>query len=239
MTEKIYSTDAYARAMDAVVLEVDGDDGRLLLDKTVFYPGGGGQPPDIGELWIGDDRLRVVRVAEDGSGVWHWMEEGLPGRGTSVRGEVDWDRRYLLMRTHTAMHAMCGVVWDKYHSPVTGGNMKPGEGRLDFELPDWDPEDRQPLEDELNRQLQRRLDVEVGFLPREEADKDPSLIRTKVNLLPPSLREVRIIDIVGLDRQADGGTHVNSTGEVGGIRVTKIESKGKGFRRIRFVLAEE
>lgn len=238
MTHRIYSTDAYAREMDAEVLDIDRDDGRVLLDRTVFYPGGGGQPPDEGELVIGDDRLRVVRVTQDGSGVWHWLEESLPGTGTAVRGRVDWDRRYRLMRTHTAMHALCGVVWDKYQSPVTGGNMKPGEGRLDFELPEWDPEAKQPLEDELNRQIARRLPIEVGFLPREEADKDPSLIRTKVNLLPPSLREVRVIDIVGLDRQADGGTHVGSTAEVGRVRVVKIESKGKGFRRIRLALGD-
>lgn len=220
--------------MDAVVLETDRDDDRVLLDRTVFYPGGGGQPPDIGELVIGDDRLPVTRVAQDIKGVWHWVEGGLPKAGAPVVGEVDWDRRYELMRTHTAMHAMCGVVWNRFHSRVTGGNMKPGEGRLDFELPDWDPEARQPIEDELNRQLALGRDVEVSFLPRAEADADPSLIRTKVNLLPPSLTEVRVIDIVGLDRQADGGTHVDSTKEVGAIKITKIESKGRGFRRIRF-----
>jgi misacylated tRNA(Ala) deacylase len=136
------------------------------------------------------------------------------------------------------MHAMCGVVWERFHSPVTGGNMNPGDGRLDFELPDWDPEDREPIEHELNRQLGLALPVEVSFLPRDEADADPSLIRTKVNLLPPSLTEVRVIDIVGLDRQADGGTHVSTTSEVGRIRITKVESKGRGFRRIRFVLDE-
>jgi misacylated tRNA(Ala) deacylase len=234
LTDTIYSTDAYAKSMDAAVIDLDGDDNRILLDKTVFYPGGGGQPHDVGHLWIGDDRLEVVRVAHDGRGVWHWVEGGLPPIGTGVRGEVDWDRRYLLMRTHTAMHGMCGVVWERFQSPVTGGNMTAGEGRLDFELPQWDPEDRDPIENELNRQLAARLPVEVSFLPRSEADADPSLIRTKVSLLPPELTEVRVIDIVGLDRQADGGTHVNSTGEVGQIRITKVESKGKGFRRIRF-----
>jgi misacylated tRNA(Ala) deacylase len=234
VTERIYSTDAYAKSMNAVVLEVDRDDGRVLLDRTVFYPGGGGQPHDIGELVIGEDRLAVTRVAQDSKGVWHWVEAGLPTAGTPVVGEVDWDRRYELMRTHTAMHAMCGVVWNRFHSPVTGGNMNPKEGRLDFELPDWDPDERQPLEDELNRQLALGRDVEVSFLPRAEADADPSLIRTKINLLPPELEEVRVIDIVGLDRQADGGTHVDSTNEVGSIKITKIESKGKGFRRIRF-----
>jgi misacylated tRNA(Ala) deacylase len=152
---------------------------------------------------------------------------------------VDWDRRYRLMRTHTAMHALCGVVWNRFASPVTGGNMEPGVGRLDFELPDWDPEDRDPIEEELNRQLQAGRPVEIDFLPREEADRDPSLIRTKVSLLPASLREVRVVDIVGLDRQADGGTHVASTREVGRVRIAKVESKGKGFRRIRLAVDED
>jgi misacylated tRNA(Ala) deacylase len=239
MTERIYSTDAYARSMDATVLEIDEDDGRVLLDRTVFYPGGGGQPPDVGTLHIGEDQLTVTHVAQDGSGVWHWILGGRPPRGTALRGEVDWDRRYRLMRTHTAMHALCGVVWDRFKSPVTGGNMNPGQGRLDFELPEWDPENKMPLEAALNEALQRSLPVEVSFLPRAEADKDPSLIRTKVNLLPSGLREVRVIDIVGLDRQADGGTHVASTAEVGSVRIAKIESKGRGFRRIRLALDEE
>jgi misacylated tRNA(Ala) deacylase len=140
------------------------------------------------------------------------------------------------MRTHTAMHALCGVVWERFASPVTGGNMEPGEGRLDFEIETWDPEDRQPLEAELNRQIAAARPVEVAFLPRAEADADPSLIRTKVSLLPPHLTEVRVVDIVGLDRQADGGTHVASTGEVGAVRISKVESKGRGFRRIRISL---
>ncbi|MBW3657223.1 MAG: alanyl-tRNA editing protein [Actinobacteria bacterium] len=240
MTEKLYSTDAYAREVAAAVVDVDPDDGRVLLDRTVFYPGGGGQPHDTGALWIGDDRLEVVRVASDGDRVWHWLEGGLPPTGTEVRGEVDWERRYALMRTHTAMHALCGVVWERFQSPVTGGNMEPGEGRLDFEIADWDSDrDRDAIEDELNRQLASARPVEVDFLPREEADRDPSLIRTKVSLLPPDLREVRVIDIVGLDRQADGGTHVQATDEVGRIRIVKVDNKGKGFRRIRIALAED
>lgn len=241
MTDRIYSTDAYAREVAAAVADVDQHGRRVLLDRTVFYPGGGGQPPDAGALWVGDDRLDVVSVSADHNGVWHHLAEDatLPSTGTTVRGEVDWDRRYRLMRTHTAMHALCGVVWERFRAPVTGGNMEPGEGRLDFEIPDWDGgRDRDPVEDELNRQLALARPVEVGFLPREEADQDPSLIRTKVSLLPDSLREVRVIDIVGLDRQADGGTHVADTAEVGRIRVTKVDNKGKGFRRIRIALAD-
>ncbi len=239
MTDRLYSTDQYARTAEVTIVDTDPADGRVLLDRTVFYPGGGGQPHDLGELVLGDDRLVVTRVAEDGRGVWHWLQGGVPAVGTAVRAEVDWERRYRLMRTHTAMHALCGVVWERFRSPVTGGNMEPGVGRLDFELPDWDPEDKAPLEAELNAQLAAARPVEIAFLPREVADQDPSLIRTKVSLLPASLTEVRVVDIVGLDRQADGGTHVASTTEVGQVRIAKVESKGKGFRRIRLALEAE
>lgn len=238
MTEKIYSTRAYEKEMTAAVLDIDRDDGRILLDRTVFYPGGGGQPHDIGELRIGDDRLEVTRVTQDSNGVWHWAAGSLPSSGTDLRGVIDWDRRYKMMRTHTAMHAMCGVVWARYQSPVTGGNMDAGNGRLDFDIQNWNSDDIPIIQQEVNQQLAKSLPVEVSFLPREEADQDPSLIRTKINLLPASLTEVRVIDIVGLDRQADGGTHVDSTGEVGTITITKVDNKGKGFRRIRFDVEE-
>jgi misacylated tRNA(Ala) deacylase len=238
VTNKIYSTDSYASRADAKVLEVDADDRRILLDSTVFYPGGGGQPHDLGVLSIGDDRLSVVRVTADGDRIWHWLEGDLPPRGTEVSAEIDWDRRYALMRVHTAMHALCGVIWDRFQSPVTGGDMKPGQGRLDFELPDWNPDFKAEVEAELNRQLMLRRAVDISFLPREIADQDPSLIRTKVSLLPPELEEVRVIDIVGLDRQADGGTHVHNTEEVGEVSIGKVESKGRGFRRIRVIVDE-
>ena len=238
MTDRIFATDAYRREVDATILDVRPGDGRVLLDRTVFYPGGGGQPHDVGALWVGDDRLDVVEVHSEGDRIWHVVEGGTPTVGMPVRGEVDWDRRYRLMRTHTAMHALCGVVWNRFASPVTGGDMKPGEGRLDFELPDWDPEARAELEEELNRQIAQDRDVEIDFLPRDEADRDPSLIRTKVNLLPDSLRTVRVVDIKGLDRQADGGTHVSSTDEVGRVSIVKVESKGRGFRRIRLALED-
>ena len=213
MTEQIYSTDSYAKTMDASVVRTDVDDNRVLLDRTVFYPGGGGQPHDLGVLTIGDDRLSVVRVTSDSDGVWHWIEGGLPSTGMSVSGVLDWERRYRLMRTHTAMHALCGVVWRRFESPVTGGNMQPGAGRLDFDIPDWSADDLPLVQADLNAELAKQRAVEVSFLPRGAADEDPSLIRTKVNLLPKFIEEVRVIDIVGLDRQADGGTHVNGRGE--------------------------
>ncbi|MEX1165225.1 MAG: alanyl-tRNA editing protein [Nitriliruptor sp.] len=245
MTEQVYSTDAYAFEVDATVVDVDRETNRVLLDRTVFYPGGGGQPADRGVLLLGDDplaaadagdRVDVVGVGQDVRGVWHELEGALPTVGTRVHGRLDVDRRLALMRTHTAMHALCGVVWDRFASPVTGGNMEPGVGRLDFELPDWDPEERDPLEARLREELAAARPVEIAFLPRAEADLDPSLIRTKVSLLPDDLEVVRIIDIVGLDRQADGGTHVRSTAEVGEVRIAKVESKGRGFRRIRLAL---
>jgi misacylated tRNA(Ala) deacylase len=238
MTEKIYAVDSYEQEMEASVMRTDVDDGRVLLDRTVFYPGGGGQPHDTGYLSIGDDRLDVVRVTADTSGVWHWIEGSLPAVDTSVSGVIDWERRYSLMRTHTAMHALCGVIWDRFQSPVTGGNMQPGAGRLDFDLPEWSADQIPIIETELNAQLARERDVEVSFLPRNAADEDPSLIRTKVNLLPEGIQEVRVIDIVGLDRQADGGTHVSDTGQVGRITIPKAENKGRGFRRIRIQLED-
>jgi misacylated tRNA(Ala) deacylase len=239
VTERRYSTEQYLASTPATVVDVDPDDRRVLLDRTVLYPGGGGQPHDTGALVVGDERLAVVRVTEDARGVWHWLEDAPPPVGTALEATLDWERRHLLMRTHTAMHALCGVVWRRFASPVTGGNMEPGQGRLDFELPDWDPEDRDGLEAELNAELAAARPVEVAFLERAEADRDPSLIRTKVSLLPAELAVVRVVDIVGLDRQADGGTHVASTAEVGAVRIAKVESKGKGFRRIRVDLAGE
>jgi misacylated tRNA(Ala) deacylase len=236
MTETIYSTDAYAQEMTATVVRTDVDDNRILLDRTVFYPGGGGQPHDTGTLLIGEDQLVVSRVTSDRDGIWHWLDGAIPSRGTELSGSLDWGRRYQLMRTHTALHALCGVVWNRFHSPVTGGNMQPGEGRLDFDIPDWTSENLPIVERELNEELAKRRTIEVSFLPRNAADEDPSLIRTKVNLLPKFIEQVRVIDIVGLDRQADGGTHVGQTGEVGPIVIPKAENKGRGFRRIRVKL---
>ncbi|MEN8042048.1 MAG: alanyl-tRNA editing protein, partial [Actinomycetota bacterium] len=180
----------------------------------------------------------VTRVTHDRDGVWHWIDGAIPSKGTLVDGAIDWDRRYKLMRTHTALHALCGVVWNRFQSPVTGGNMQPGEGRLDFDLPEWTADQLPIIESELNEELARRRDIEVSFLPRDAADKDPSLIRTKVNLLPSGIQEVRVIDIVGLDRQADGGTHVSDTSQVGRVTIPKAENKGRGFRRIRVRLED-
>jgi misacylated tRNA(Ala) deacylase len=227
VTELLYLADAYLRAFTGSVVEVRGD--NVALDRTAFYPTGGGQPHDIGTL----GGAAVVGVGKEGETVWHALDGAAPTVGDEVEGEVDWERRHALMRTHTALHVLCGVIWNEWGVPVTGGNMEPLSARMDFEF-DPLPEGFGPKVEELvNAELGRGLPIEVSFLPREEALADDALIRTKVNLIPDSVQQIRVIDIVGLDKQADGGTHVRSTDEVGRVRVVKTESKGKGNKRIR------
>jgi misacylated tRNA(Ala) deacylase len=232
VTELLCQHDAYLRTFAATVTGSDAD-GRVTLDRSAFYPTGGGQPHDTGTLrWRGGEAA-VVAVAKEGGEVWHRLEGDAPVPGTEVEGEVDWDRRYALMRTHTALHVLCGVIWNRWGKAVTGGNMEPGSARMDFEF-DPLPDGFGPAVEELvNAELAQGRPVEVGFLPRSEAVLDDALIRTKINLVPESVAEIRVVDIVGLDKQADGGTHVANTAEVGRIRVVKTESKGKAFKRIR------
>jgi misacylated tRNA(Ala) deacylase len=226
-TELLYQHDAYLRSFDAVVTAVEGD--QVALDRTAFYPTGGGQPYDTGVL----GGRRVTSVRKEGDLVWHIVEGGAPEVGDKVEGEIDWDRRHALMRTHTALHVLCGVIWNQWGKAVTGGNMEPLAARMDFEF-DPLPEGFGPQVEELvNAELAADRPVEISFIPRSEAVLDEALIRTKVNLVPDSVPELRVVDIVGLDKQADGGTHVRSTAEVGRIRVIKTESKGKAFKRIR------
>jgi misacylated tRNA(Ala) deacylase len=235
-TELLYLTDAYLRSFAARVVEVDAEGHRLALDRTAFYPTGGGQPHDTGTL----GGLPVVEVRKEGDTVWHKLdgEAALPAVGDEVEGEVDWERRHALMRTHTALHVLCGAIWNEWGKAVTGGNMEPLSARMDFEF-DPLPEGFGPrVEDLVNAELAADRKIEVSFLPRDTAVADEDLIRTKVNLIPESVREIRVVDIVGLDKQADGGTHVASTSEVGRIRVTKTESKGKGNKRIRLEVVD-
>lgn len=227
MTELLYLRDAYQRECDATV--VARRDDAVVLDRSVFYATGGGQPCDTGTL--GD--ARVVEVTKVGDVVWHRLEGPLPAEGAVVHGEVDWSRRYALMRTHTAVHVLCGVIWNSFEVPVTGSNLDVLAARMDFEF-DPLPEGFGPrIEALVNAEIAADYPIEVSFLPRSEAVLDRDLIRTKVSLVPEHVPEVRIVDIVGLDKQADGGTHVRSTAEVGRIRVVKTESKGKGNKRIR------
>ena len=235
MTEELYSTDAYARSCTAIVEEVA--EGGLVLDRTVFYPRGGGQPGDVGVIrWDGGDVGVTDTVKRDGH-LLHVPGGEPPPVGTSVSVEIDWDRRYTLMRTHTALHALSAVIFRDHDAKVTGGNMEPGVARMDFELEAIDAEFGRRVEQVLNAELAADRPVHVSFMPRAEALADPDLIRTKVNLIPESVDPIRVIEIEGLDKQADGGTHVRSTGEVGPVRVAKTENKGKAFKRMRIELA--
>jgi misacylated tRNA(Ala) deacylase len=235
-TELLYLNDAYQTSARAEVTAAE--DGRVVLDRTVFYPTGGGQPYDTGTLrWDGGE-ARVTEVRKDGGDVWHTVEGDLPPVGTAVEAEIDWERRHRLMRTHTALHVLCGVIWNEWGVPVTGGNMEPLAARMDFEL-DPTPEGFGARVDELvAAEIAADRPIEVSFIPRAEAVLDEALIRTKVSLVPESVAEIRVVDIVGLDKQADGGTHVRSTAEVGRVRVVKTESKGKGNKRVRIEVTD-
>ncbi len=237
-TEQLFATDAYLRTFEATVVDHDPEQHRVALGRTAFYPGGGGQPHDLGELRWSDGRGAVVKVSRDGALVWHWLGDGdpLPAPGSDVEGALDWQRRHRLMRTHTALHILCGVIWADYGVAVTGGNMKPGEGRLDFELDAMSAELGAWAERRVNAEIQHAREVLVAFVDRGEASTDPALIRTKADLIPAAVNPLRVIDIVGLDKQADGGTHVATTAEVGRVRVTRTESKGRANKRIRLAV---
>jgi misacylated tRNA(Ala) deacylase len=242
--EQVCYTDAYARSVAARVRRVEvGDSTLLVLDRTNFYPGGGGQPSDRGVLLrAGDGRSWTVRSARKVDGeIVHELEPtdgDPPAVGDELQVDIDWARRFALMRTHTALHALCGVVWRDHGALVTGGNMEPGSGRMDFEFERMSGDLVDSIEAAVNAELAAAREVRVNVLPRDEAFAIPDLIRTKINLLPAGIEEIRTIEIVGLDLQADGGTHVANTSEVGGIRVTGYESKGRINKRIRIELVE-
>jgi len=241
--EQLCYTDAYLREVDARVVSVVADEPALVfLDRTVFYPGGGGQPSDRGLLRAtASDRVwGVVGARKIDGEIAHEIEAGVdpPAAGEAVHAEIDWLRRHLLMRTHTALHTLCGVVWRDYGAQVTGGNMEPGSGRMDFEFESMNADLVGEIEAKVNTELAAERNVRVNVLPRDEAFAIPDLIRTKINLLPPGIDEIRTIEIVGLDLQADGGTHVANTREVGRIRVTGYESKGRINKRIRIEVVD-
>jgi misacylated tRNA(Ala) deacylase len=231
-TDLVFLRDAYVREAEATVVAVDGD--RVALDRTIFYPTGGGQPHDTGTLGTAN----VVEVRKEGAMVWHRLDGPVPAVGDTVRLGLDWDRRHALMRTHTALHVLCGVIWNEWRTAVTGGNMEPLSARMDFEFDPLPEGFGAKVEELVNAELAAARPIEVGFLPRETAVEDEDLIRTKVSLIPETVKEIRVVDIVGLDKQADGGTHVHSTDEVGRVRVVKTESKGKGNKRIRIEIVD-
>ena len=234
MTDLIYQTDSYIKEFDAIVESVLPEENAIIPDKSAFYPGGGGQPFDQGRMIINNIEYPVQKVKKQGKDVLHFLdgEAPLPEAGAAVHGVLDWERRYSLMRTHTALHVLCGVVFRDYGASVTGGNMEPLKGRMDFEFETLRGELVGEIQEAVNKEVEAARDVRVKILPREEAFQIPDLIRTKINLLPEGILEVRTVEIVGLDLQADGGTHVKNTSEIGTIKITDYKSKGAINKRI-------
>lgn len=230
MTDLLYLQDAYLREFDARVTDVS--ELGVALDQTAFYPGGGGQPYDQGLLRSGDQEFQVQRMKRSDGEIWHVLGEGRLENGAQVIGELDWERRYQLMRVHTAMHILCGVIWRDYGASVTGGNMEPLRGRMDFEFESLTKDLVVEIEQKINIEVEASRPIRTDTLPRAEAFEIPDLIRTKINLLPPAIKEVRIVEIEGLDLQADGGTHVANTQEVGTIRIVDYKSKGAINKRL-------
>ncbi len=228
----MYLRDAYLDSFTARVLEVR--DGAVALDQTAMYPTGGGQPHDTGFM----NGVAVTDVRKEGTIVWHTLDGAMPTVGESVAVTIDWDRRHKLMRTHSALHVLCGVIWNEWRVPVTGGNMEPLSARMDFEFDPLPEGFVTTVENLVNKALASDYQIEVSFLARDTAVADEDLIRTKVNMIPGSVTEIRVVNIVGLDKQADGGTHVRSTNEIGRIKVLKTENKGKGNKRIRLEIVD-
>lgn len=240
MTELLYQTDSYLQNFSSSITKINDELNGIILDKTAFYPGGGGQPADSGMILWNNKSIQIIRAKKIGDDIVHLFPPGepLPHIGDIVTGQIDWNRRYQLMRTHTALHILCGVVFHRYGALVTGGDMDPLKGRMDFEFETMHKELVTEIENAVNEEVQKNHPVNVKILPRQEAFTIPDLIRTKINLLPEGISMVRVVEIVGLDLQADGGTHVNHTGEVGQIRVVDYKSKGKINKRIYIELSE-
>lgn len=234
MTEALYHRDSYLKEFPARVVQTSEENHAIMLNRTAFFPGGGGQAPDRGLIRWGSQTCHVVRAKNGPDGIIHLIEPGtdLPAIGADVTGILDWERRYQVMRTHTAMHILCGVIFRDYGAQVTGGDMEPLKGRMDFEFESMTHDLVAVIEEAVNREVDAAREVRTQILPREEAFKIPDLIRTKINLLPKQISEIRTVEIVGLDLQADGGTHVGNTREVGRMRVVDYKSKGKINKRI-------
>jgi misacylated tRNA(Ala) deacylase len=234
MTELLYQTDSYLKEFEAAITSVLMAERAVILDRSAFYPGGGGQPCDFGTLTVDGVTYPVDKVKKQGDDVLHFLggDQPLPATGATAYGILDWARRYELMRTHTAMHILCGTVFRDYGALVTGGEMEPRKGRLDFEFETMRGELVREIEASINQEMAQGREIRVQILPREEAFQIPDLIRTKINLLPAGITHVRTVEIVGLDLQADGGTHVRNTSEVGPMRVADYKSKGAINKRI-------
>jgi misacylated tRNA(Ala) deacylase len=238
-TKLLYHTNSFTYECTAKVVAVEGDD--IALDATVFYPGGGGQIADRGTIsWNDQQELAsVIALGKRRDMVWHTLDCVPPLLGTEVISTIDWDFRYKMMRTHTALHILSGVIWQEFGVQVTSGQLYPDRARLDFPLENLDKELIATIEKKANEAIEADYPIRVYTLPREKAFALPDLVRAKINLIPPDIEEVRIVEIVGLDLQADGGTHVNHTREVGGLMITRTENKGRNSKRLEIVLTDQ
>ena len=235
MTEELFLKDAYLERFEARVVTLNGRE--AILDRTAFYPGGGGQPADKGTLGVGPVRASVVDARREGGDIVHVLDTAIPDTVRELNGELDWERRYAHMRYHTALHALSGIIWKAFDAKVTGGQMRSDRARMDFSFPgEWTADVVGEIERLTNEALEEERPVRVYELPREEALKNPDLIRTQVNLVPERVKTVRIVEIEGIDTQADGGTHVANTSEVGALEITGHKSKGRHNKRVEFVL---
>jgi len=240
VTHLLYQTNSYLVTFTATVTSLFETEHAILLDQTAFYPGGGGQPADNGIITLDDVHYPIIRARKSGQDILHIIQSDfpLPMVGTTIQGQVNWDRRYKTMRTHTAMHILCGVIFRDYGASVTGGDMELLNGRMDFEFETMQKDLVREIETAINREVENARSIKIAILPRDIAFQIPDLIRTKINLLPEGIQQVRVVEIVGLDIQADGGTHVKNTAEVGSIRISDYKSKGKINKRIYIELAK-
>lgn len=234
LTEELYLLDSYLKEFNAKITKIENEGLHIYLDRSAFFPGGGGQPNDEGLLLFNNEEYRIDKVSRDKNReIFHRIDRPFKGSiGTEIKCQIDWERRYVIMRYHTALHILCGLIWKEFGASVTGGNMYLDKARMDFNLADFSKERVEYIEKRVAEEVKASRDVKIAILPREEAFQIPDLIRTKINLLPPNIKEVRTVEIVGLDLQADGGTHVKNTNEVGKVSIIETINKGKDNKRI-------
>lgn len=238
MSELLYMNDCYLKEFEAKIVDISEDKMNIIFNRTAFYPGGGGQPNDTGKIYFNNIEYDIILVERDKEKkIYHKLNKTInANKGDKIRGKIDWERRYKLMRYHTALHILCGLIWKEFGASVTGGNMYLDKARMDFNLADFSKERVEYIEKRVNEEINAGHEVIIKTLPREEAFKIPDLIRTKINLLPLQIKEVRIVEIVGLDLQADGGTHIKNTKEIGNLKIVETINKGKDNKRIVIVI---
>ena len=230
--EQLYLKDCYLKEFDAVVESVK-DNKYVVLDKTAFYPNSGGQPSDTGVLIHNDKEYPIAFVGKFNGVISH--EVSVPGlsQGDSIKGIIDWDKRYNFMKCHTASHILSAIIHNENGAQISGNQIGKEKTRIDFSLEDFDRELIKSYEAKVNEVIDRKLPVEIDIMPRDEAFKIPSVVKLK-DAFPPDISEIRVITIPDIDKQACGGTHVANTDEIPHIEIVKVENKGKNNRRIHF-----